>query len=142
MHPTNVTDRRPAAWQTVWRDALAPLLSTDDLLALHAALTSDDARIIQGTTTSPPPLACVSDWPCEGACAIGFVGMTRGLVTVGEVEEFFARMCAAIDQRLGQMAGCRWFLNHFDETPRDEMRRELLAEIARTLEVRPCPARR
>ena len=43
--------------------------------------------------------------------------------------EFFARMCFEVDQRLGEPAGCRWFLNWFDETPRDEMRRELLAEV-------------
>ena len=42
-------------------------------------------------------------------------------------------MCFAIDQRLGEPAGCRWFLNWFDETPRDEMRRLLLAEVARAL---------
>jgi hypothetical protein len=49
------------------------------------------------------------------------------------VEEFFARMCFEIDQRLGEPAGCRWFLNWFDETPREEMRQQLLAEVKRAL---------
>ena len=52
-----------------------------------------------------------------------------GLETVGEVEEFFARICFEADQRLGEPAACRWFLNWFDDTPRAEMRREMLAEI-------------
>lgn len=49
------------------------------------------------------------------------------------MEEYFARMCFEIDQRLGEPAGCRWFLNWYDETPRDEMIRLLLAEVNRSL---------
>jgi hypothetical protein len=51
------------------------------------------------------------------------------LKTVGEVEEFFARACFDADQRLGEPAACRWFLNWFDDTPRNRMRHELLEEI-------------
>ena len=100
-------------------------------------LATDDGRLLQGATTTPPPLACVQDWPVEGACALGYCGWVGdGLETVGEVEEFFARMCFEIDQRLGEPAGCRWFLNWFDETPRDEMRELLLVEVERALELR------
>jgi hypothetical protein len=56
-----------------------------------------------------------------------------GLETVGEVEEFFALMCSEIDKLLGEAAGCKWFLNWYDDTPRPEMRRELLIEVQRTL---------
>jgi hypothetical protein len=56
-----------------------------------------------------------------------------GLETVAEVEEFFARVCFEADQVLGEPAACRWFLNWFDETPRDEMRRQLLPEVNRVL---------
>ncbi len=122
------------SWRKVWREGLAPLLSVAGLEALRAALVQDDQRLQQGATTTPPPLACVQDWPVEGACAVGFCGWQgEGLETVGEVEEFFARMCFEIDQRLGEPAGCRWFLNWFDETPRDEMRQQLLAEVNRSL---------
>ena len=122
------------SWRKVWRDGLAPLLSTGGLEALRKALVNDDPRLQQGATTTPPPLQCVADWPVEGACALGFCGWQGdGLETVGEVEEFFARMCFEIDQRLGEPAGCRWFLNWFDETPRDEMRRLLLAEVNRAM---------
>ena len=56
--------------------------------------------------------------------------------TVGQVEEFFAKACYQADQRLGEPAACRWFLNWFDNTPRAEMRRELLAEVELALAVR------
>ena len=38
-----------------------------------------------------------------------------------------------IDQRFGEPTACRWFLNWFDETPREEMREQLLAEVQRAL---------
>src|SRR5437588_422265 len=126
--------RTMESWRKVWRDGLEPLLSTTGLAALRRGLADDDARLLQGATTTPPPLQCVQDWPVEAACALGYCGWQgEGLETVAEVEEFFARMCFEIDQRLGEPAGCRWFLNWFDETPREEMRRELLAEVNRAL---------
>jgi hypothetical protein len=122
------------SWRKVWREGVAPLVSTAALEALQRALSDDDARLLQGSTTTPPPLQCVQDWPVEAACALGFCGWQgEGLETVAEVEEFFARMCFEIDQRLGEPAACRWFLNWFDETPRDEMREALLAEVHRAL---------
>ncbi len=124
-------------WRRVWREGVAPLLSDDGLAALKAALEKDDGRLLQGATTSPPPLQCVRDWPVEAACALGYCGWVGdGLETVAEVEEYFARMCFEIDQRLGEPAACRYALNWFDETPRDEMRRELLPEVVKTLEER------
>jgi hypothetical protein len=125
------------SWRKVWREGLAPLLSMEGLEALRHGLVMDDARLLQGATTTPPPLQCVQDWPVEGACALGYCGWQGdGLETVAEVEEFFARMCFEIDQRLGELAGCRWFLNWFDETPREEMRPQLLAEVSRSLALR------
>jgi hypothetical protein len=125
------------SWKKVWREGVAPLLSKEGLEALRRGLINDDLRLVQGATTCPPPLQCVQDWPVEGACALGYCGwLGEGLETIGEVEEFFARMCFEIDQRLGQPAGCRWFLNWFDDTPRDDMRRQLLNEVNRTLACR------
>jgi hypothetical protein len=122
------------AWRKVWREGVAPHLSTAGLEALQRALASDDPRLLQGATTSPPPLQCVQDWAVEGACVIGFCGWQGdGLETVADVEECFARVCFEADQALGEPASCRWFLNWFDETPRDEMRHQLLSEVARAL---------
>jgi hypothetical protein len=125
------------SWRKVWRDGLAPHLSTPGLEALRRALIGDDVRLLQGATTTPPPLQCVQDWPVEAACVLGYCGWQGdGLETVAEVEEFFARICFEADQALGEPAACRWFLNWFDEAPRQEMRSQLLAEVNRTLEQR------
>jgi hypothetical protein len=121
-------------WRKVWREGVSPLLSTHSLEALQRALANDDPRLLQGATTTPPPLQCVHDWPVEAACVVGYCGWQgEGLESVAEVEEFFARMCFEIDRRLGEPAGCRWFLNWFDETPRADMLRRLLVEVKRAL---------
>jgi len=124
-------------WRTVWRDGFAPVLSTSGLQALRGALLRDDHRLLQGQPTSPPPIQSMLDWPAEGACLLGFCGWQGdGKETVGDVEETISRACFEADCRLGEPAGCRWFLNWYDEAPRDVMRREMLAEIARELEMR------
>ena len=146
------------SWRNTWRKGVAPLLSTESLDALRSALVNDDTRLLQGATCTPPPLQCVQDWPVEAACALAYCGVrelggfsvngtwatdecpvipdrsvTRCAATVAEVEEGFARMCFEIDKAMGEPAACRWFLNWFDDTPRDEMRRELLVEVQRAL---------
>ena len=118
------------SWRLVWRDGFVPVVSTTGLMALREALLTDDPRLTQGSTTTPPPLMCVQEWPVEAACALGFCGWQGDeLTTVGEVEEHFAKCCFEADQRLGEPAACRWFLNWFDDTPRAEMCRELLNEV-------------
>lgn len=131
------------SWRRVWRNGIVPLVSIPELEALRDALQSDDPRLIQGATTVPPPLYSVQDWPCEAACAISIMGTgvlgnlydkrksftEMACVTVGTLEEYFAKMCFEIDSLIGEPAGCRWFLNWYDETPREEMIRELLPEV-------------
>lgn len=122
------------SWRLVWRDGFAPVLSTVGLEALRDALERDDPRVTQGSTTTPPPLMCVAEWPVEAACPIGYAGWQGdGLGTVGEVEGHFARCCFEADQRLGEPAACRWFNNWWDDAPRPEARRELLAEVGLAL---------
>ena len=134
------------SWRLVWRDGFAPVLPTAGLEALRNALRDDDPRLRQGSTTVPPPLMCVRDWPVEAACALGFCGwQANGLALVAEVEEFFADACYQADRRLGEPGACRWFLKFFDETPWAEVRRDLLAEVERVLADRaaaesPAPA--
>lgn len=153
-----MSDQPMESWRKVWRDAVVPLLTRADLEVLRNALETDDPRLVQGATTVPPPMQCVSDWPCEAACPLGYVGASRfgGLfdpkrceqrlkehdvrdidcATVAQAEEFFAVSCYEIDKALGEPAGCRHLLNFFDETPRDEMRRELLSEVLLALKDR------
>lgn len=131
-------------WRNVWHGGFAPVLPTESLEALAEALRADDVRLTQGSTTTPPPLMCVQDWPCEAGCALGFCGAVAnggfGNATVGQCEEFFARACLEADQRLGEPAACRSFLNYFDDAPRDQMRNELLAEVELVLAERKSVA--
>lgn len=56
--------------------------------------------------------------------------------TVGDCEEEFAQMCFKADELLGEPAACRWFLNWFDDTPREQMLKELGAECRNVLAAR------
>lgn len=129
------------AWRHVWRVGFAPQLSTAALEAVRDGLVNDDPAMLQGRTTEPPPLACVRDFPACGACLVGYAGWkAENLATVGEVEEFFARTCFVADERLQESAGCRFFLNWFDETPRGEVIAALLPEVERSLAMRSAVA--
>ncbi len=124
-------------WRRVFREGFCPQLSTPGLEALRQALLSDDERLLQGATTSPPPMACALDWPVEGACAVSLCGWQGdGIGTVGELEEYFGRVCVACDEVGGEPAWGRFFLNHFDEVPREQMRSELLEEVELELQRR------
>ena len=139
-----MTETEQLDWRRVWHQGFAPCISTEELTALRDALRTDDVRLTQGSTTTPPPLMCVQDYPCEAGCLFGYVGVVRnggfGTATVGECEETFARLCFDADQRLGEPAACRLFLNWFDDTPRDQMRRELLKEVEAVLAARASRA--
>lgn len=118
------------AWRRVFRNGMIPHLPTVGLEALRDGLCDDDPALIQGATTTPPPLAIVSDWPVEAACFLGYCGWKGlDLETVGQVEEFFARICYECDNQLGEPAVCRHMLNWYDDTPRGEMRQLLLGEV-------------
>jgi hypothetical protein len=124
------TSTTAEAWRNVWRKGVVPNLTVGNLRALRRALLDDDPALLQGATTTPPPLACVADWPVEGACPFGLCGWEGdGLCLVGEVEEFFAKLCFKVDEELGEPAGCRWFLNWWDDTPREEAVAALLPEV-------------
>jgi hypothetical protein len=131
-----MTETKIEPWQRVFREALVPLLSRNELLILRDALERDEPTLLQGQTVSPPGLECVWDWPVEGACLIAYPAWKgRGLTTVGEVESAFAQLVSQIDacfprpDPLGAFA----LTNFFDDRPRPEMRRALVAEIDRVL---------
>lgn len=134
----------PIPWQKVWRDGVAPNIPTKGLQALRWALEHDDPRLIQGATTTPPPMECVQNWPCEAGCLVSYPFAfddpeTSPVVsnkTVGETEEWFAKICFEADQAIGEPAGVRYLLNWFDDTPREQMRQELLEEVNLTLKGR------
>lgn len=119
------------AWRKAWR-AIASHLPDKGIRALMTALETGDERLIRGGTTCPPPLQCVNDWPCEGACAVGFAFWQAHDLNIGEVEQEFARVCFHADQDLGEPAGCRHFLNWWDSGSETARRADLLAELKAT----------
>lgn len=123
------------SWRIVWRDGVSKALPLRGLESLRDALRGDDPRLTQGSTTTPPPLMCVRDWPVEAACALGFCGWQGdGLESVGQVEEFFAKVCFDTDQRLGEPGAVRRFLNWFDDTLRRQVIAELVPEVELAIE--------
>ena len=127
----------PARTLDVMRRAWLPLLSTDQIELLRAACEAGTEELIQCATTVPPPLTHTRDWPCEGACLVGFSEWkTEGLHSVEQVDGRFARVCFEIDQRMGEPAACRWLLNFWDDTPRHVVLPLMAAELGRELESR------
>lgn len=127
----------PAPWQHAVRHGLFPILDNAALHTLRRALASDDRRLVQGTCTIPPPMPYFADLDCEGADPIGFVGwQAEGLQTVGEVESYWARVCAEMDARLGEPGGCGHLITWLDDTPRDVAFPALLAEVETALALR------
>ncbi len=125
------------SWRKTWRDGLAPQISTEGLEALRAALCNDDDRLMQGATTTPPPLQCARDWPVEAACGITLCGwLGEGLKTVAEAQEYFAKRCFDCDQVMQEPAACRWFLNFWDDEPRDSLLSKMIPEVIMELDRR------
>ncbi len=125
------------SWRIIWRRGISPLLTWEHLTVLRQALLIDDPRLLQGATTIPPPMTIVASNPCEAADPIGFCHwIADGQENVADVEEFFARVCFECDQRIQEPAACRWFINFWDESPREEARALLLGEVARALDER------
>lgn len=141
------------AWRATWRNGVAPCLTLEQLIALHDALASDDVRLIQGRTSYPPtiepPFANdANGQPIEAACVLGYCaaislggfsdsGANTSAAKVLDVGHAFSQLCWRIDEEmLKDTAGCRWFLNWFDETPREQMRRVLLPEVQQVIDAR------
>jgi hypothetical protein len=135
------TDTQPLSWRETFRRGIVPQLSRRQLERLRKAVADNDPRLLQGATTQPPPLQCVQDWPVEAACLMGFCGWMPGdtakdpceLETVADVEEAFAQMAFRCDEMIGIPAGCRFFMNPYDDWTREEMRLNLLPEIDRAI---------
>ena len=124
-------------WRTVWREGLAPQLSTRGLEALQRALVENDDRLLQGATTSPPALDVMADCEVEAACALCYCAWQGdGRRTIAEVVQEFDRVCATADAALGEPGGCRLFLDWFDLTRRSEVRRLLRPEVELALSAR------
>ena len=132
------------SWQKVFRDGIAPQLSTPGLDELHKALRRNDPALLQGQTTDPLPCPKNDPCPVAAACPIALAGW-RGqrLRSVAEVEEFFAQVLCQAGNALGDPAAGRPFFQFADTADRQTFLRELRAEVIRALAERvgkPGPA--
>jgi hypothetical protein len=90
-------EESPASWQRVWRLGIAPQLAAGVLEALGHALRQDDAFLIPGATTDPPPLQCLAGERPVGCCPLAYCGLAEGLHTLGDIEQRFAVLCWEAD---------------------------------------------
>lgn len=128
------------SWRLVLREGFFPGWTTAALEAALKLLEADSPLLTQGSTTTPPPLMCVQDWTVEACDIVAFCTVPTAFTnkeTVGTMEEGFAKACYEADQRLGEPAACRIFLNWFDDTPRNEMRWSLIEEFRAEIGRRP-----
>jgi hypothetical protein len=117
-------------WRRVWRLGLAPLLGTPGLLALRDGLRRFDQGVRVAETVLPPCIPETRDWPCEGACVLGYaVWKGESLKTLGEVLDRFRLVLAECDRRLGKARAAEAFLTALDAWPYERLRRNLLPEV-------------
>lgn len=118
----------------VWRNGIAPQLRLDQLKSLKAALERDDPKIIQG--------ACMQyrdgTWwsPVVGTCAIVFNAWNDGVSSDEALGMFFNEVCQRSDRLLQFGLSTADFISWFDSTPREEMRKAFIAELAYEIEQR------
>ena len=123
-------------WQRILRDGLLRALTEAELHALRRGLVDDDAMLLQGMMTLPPPLECLHDWQVEGADLTAYPAWrAQGLVTVKEVEESAWALCSAIDTHCG-VGAAKELLRWYDGELRADVRQTLLAEVERELMIR------
>lgn len=128
------------AWQ-VFREGIAPQLTSLHLQVLREGLRSSDPALLRGATTHPGFLGgLLKDSPCRGACPVGYMGLVADeLPTVGHVVGFFERVLMGCDKRLGLMAHAH-FVEWWDHAPETTARVELAMLLDAILEERAvCP---
>lgn len=124
-------------WRRIWRDGLAPQLSTSGLQALYQGLAHDDPRLLQRFTADVPAARAFRARKIEAACALGYCAWKGdGVKRLGQVLDHFENVCTRADESVGELAASNHFLNWYDQTPRAEMRRQLLGEVERVLRQR------
>lgn len=118
------------SWMIVFRYGILPSLSTNALRFLQHCLATNDKRLIQKETTQPQK----PDEPCSHACLLALpVWLKHPAPTVAEAEDYFHWLCCETDNKIGEPASTRYFLNWFDDTPREEMRAKLLPIVNETI---------
>jgi hypothetical protein len=136
-------------WQECFR-AWAPHAPLPGLVALAEALRSDDPALVQEHTAVPRPswaaedaasIPPPGDIPCKGACAIGYVGWRgEALGSILDVEDWFNEACKLIDSTTRESCACRHLIRFWDDTERNQARRQLLPVVEEAIRARSQPA--
>lgn len=115
-------------WRKVWREAIAPQLSREGLVALKTALETDDPTLIQGSTVRLVHNQEVTDGDQMECCPVAYAGWKAGKTVVCEVRVFFDEVMRKADRLVGH-GDSRHFLNWWDDSPREVARLKLLEEV-------------
>jgi hypothetical protein len=119
-------------WRRVWRDGFAPVLPTSGLQRLATALRDDDWRLVQGSTTVPPD----GNWRAKRTCPGAFCVWEEPM-SCTKIRLLFGFVCDKAQLRLYRYKDADLhiggLLNWIDNTPRAEMREQLLVEVNREL---------
>ena len=128
-------------WRVVWR-AIAAHLPTEGLVALRTALVEDDPHLIQGQTMFPPnlPSELFGRYDVCRACAVGYPLWKAGATKTDMLDSAFADACLKACDSLGEQDAARYFLCFWDETPREQARREFLPEVELAIEAKQLQA--
>jgi hypothetical protein len=119
------------SWRKAWRESVAPQLSGPGLRRLADGLEYDDPCILQGQTVDPPHMYGFRHADAEACCPIGYAcWQGDGRKTVEDVQSAFQRVCWAGENTIPPNdTSAIHFLRFVDDSPREVMRRELLAEV-------------
>ncbi len=124
-------------WRFIFRKGFAPLLSFSALEALKSGIQQDDPALLQGCVVFPKLIPGFWDVPAVATGLLAYIGKEgEGLFSVAEVTEFHNRLKEAAAQKLGAVNIAQGFIEWFDKTPRQLMRKELLKEVRREIKAR------
>ena len=119
-------------WRRVWRNGIAPQLSGRQLYALHTALKINSGTLTQETVVAP--LVSLDEYAeVEQCCPSAFPGLMAGCTSVYELFMWWKTLCNRCDLYIAEKGTMAQYLNWESVTPRDVMRRELLAECTLAL---------
>lgn len=123
-----------AAWQRCWRGGLADLLPTKGLVALREALIVDSRRLVQEVTAIDGDGEGYDPYVVAACCPLAYCGWKTGeVISIEDAIAYVDVLRQRQKRRSKDGSGVRDFIQWVDSTPRKQMRRELLAEVTRTL---------
>jgi hypothetical protein len=105
-------------WVEVFRKGIVPNVSVHALVELEKALIENSFTLIQRQQSLPLP--CEANFEKRAVCVdpIGFLGVSDGLITVGDIDEYMSRMADACDVVMNEPQSIKHFILWWDEADR------------------------